>query len=117
MISEPTQQHGGGGGSRTPPGLRQVRTRETWEELGEVTGKGRRVAAPNASPHLYRHGGDWWLALQGPRVVGQRGRKEIPPFLPHRSYLLGISLLGVNRPNWAGLTSSVVKYVKAHEGR
>ena len=31
--------------------------------------------------------------------------------------MLGISLLGVNRPIWAGLTSSVVKYVKAQEGR
>ena len=31
--------------------------------------------------------------------------------------LLGILLLGVNRPIWAGLTSSVVKYVKAREGR
>ena len=31
--------------------------------------------------------------------------------------MLGILLLGVNRPIWAGLTSSVVKYVKAHEGR
>ena len=31
--------------------------------------------------------------------------------------VLGISLLGVNRPIWAGLTSSVVKYVKAQEGR
>ena len=31
--------------------------------------------------------------------------------------MLGILLLGVNRPIWAGLTSSVVKYVKAQEGR
>ena len=31
--------------------------------------------------------------------------------------MLGISLLGVNRPIWAWLTSSVVKYVKAQEGR
>src|SRR3990170_6943762 len=85
MRSEPTRWRGGSGGSGTPAGLRQALTGETWEELGEVTGKGRRVAAANASPHLYRHGGGWWLALQGPRVIGQRGRKEIPPFLPHRS--------------------------------
>ena len=31
--------------------------------------------------------------------------------------MLGILLLGVNRPIWAGLTSSVVKYVKAQEDR
>ena len=31
--------------------------------------------------------------------------------------VLGILLLGVNRPIWAGLTSSVVKYVKAQEDR
>ena len=31
--------------------------------------------------------------------------------------MLGISLLGVNRPIWAGLTSSIVKYVKAQEDR
>ena len=31
--------------------------------------------------------------------------------------MLGILLLGVNRPIGAGLTSSVVKYVKAQEGR
>ena len=31
--------------------------------------------------------------------------------------MLGILLLGVNRPIWAGLTSSVVKHVKAHEDR
>ena len=31
--------------------------------------------------------------------------------------MLGISLLGINRPIWAGLTSSVVNYVKAQEGR
>ena len=31
--------------------------------------------------------------------------------------MLGISLLGVNRPIWAGLTSSVFKYVKAQEDR
>ena len=31
--------------------------------------------------------------------------------------MLGISLLGVNRPIWAGLTSSVVKYVRAQEDR
>ena len=31
--------------------------------------------------------------------------------------MLGILLLGVNRPIWAGLTSSVVNYVKAQEGR
>src|SRR3954468_10980178 len=31
--------------------------------------------------------------------------------------MLGILLLGVNRPRQAGLTSSVVEYVKAHEGR
>ena len=32
-------------------------------------------------------------------------------------YVLGISLLGVNRPIWAGLTSSVVKHVKAQEDK
>ena len=85
MISGPTRWYGGGGGSGIPAGLHLARTGETWEELGEVTGKGQRVAAPNASPPLYRRGGGWWLALQGPRVVVQRGRKEIPPFLPHRS--------------------------------
>ena len=31
--------------------------------------------------------------------------------------MLGILLLGVNRPIWAGLTSSVVNYVKAQEDR
>ena len=31
--------------------------------------------------------------------------------------MLGILLLGVNWPIWAGLTSSVVKYVKAQEDR
>ena len=31
--------------------------------------------------------------------------------------MLGILLLGVNRPIWAGLASSVVKHVKAHEDR
>ena len=31
--------------------------------------------------------------------------------------MLGILLLGINRPIWAGLTSSVVNYVKAQEGR
>ena len=31
--------------------------------------------------------------------------------------MLGILLLGVNRPIWAGLTLSVVKYVKAQEDR
>ena len=31
--------------------------------------------------------------------------------------MLGILLLGVNRPIWAGLTSSAVKYVKAQEDR
>ena len=31
--------------------------------------------------------------------------------------MLGILLLGVNRPIWAGLTSSVVKYVKTQEDR
>ena len=31
--------------------------------------------------------------------------------------MLGILLLGVNRPIWVGLASSVVKYVKAQEVR
>ena len=31
--------------------------------------------------------------------------------------MLGILLLGVNRPSWARLTSSVVKYVKTQEDR
>ena len=31
--------------------------------------------------------------------------------------MLGISLLGINRLIWAGLTSSVVNYVKSQEGR
>ena len=79
MRSEPTRRRGGGGGSETPTGLRQARTYETWEELGEVMGKGRRVDAPNASPPLYRSGGGWLLALQSPRAVDQMWRKEIPP--------------------------------------
>jgi hypothetical protein len=58
---------------------------ERWEELGATEGKVGGVAAPNASPPLNRHGGGWWLVLQGPRIVGQRGSKEIPPFLFHRS--------------------------------
>ena len=31
--------------------------------------------------------------------------------------MLGILLLGINRPIWAGLTSLVVKYVKAQKDR
>ena len=31
--------------------------------------------------------------------------------------MLGILLLGVNRPIWAGLTTSVLKYVKAQKDR
>ena len=54
MRSGPTRRYGGGGGSGIPAGLRQARTGETWEELGEVKGKGQRGAAPNASPLLYR---------------------------------------------------------------
>ena len=34
-----------------------------------------------------------------------------------KGVVLGILLLGVNRPIWAGLTSSIVKHVKAHEDR
>ena len=39
------------------------------------------------------------------------------PFKSIWGLMLGILLLGVNRPIWAGLTSSVVKYVKAQEDR
>ena len=70
---------------------------ERWEELGATEGKGGGVAAPNTSPPLYRRGEGWWLALQAPRVVGQGGRKEIPPFLPHRSLspFFGILILSL----------------------
>ena len=39
------------------------------------------------------------------------------PFKSIWGLMLGILLLGVNRPIWAGLTSSLVKYVKAQEDR
>ena len=39
------------------------------------------------------------------------------PFKSIWGLMLGILLLGVNRPIWAGLTSSVVKYGKAQEDR
>ena len=39
------------------------------------------------------------------------------PFKSIWGLMLGILLLGVNQPIWAGLTSSVVKYVKAQEDR
>ena len=39
------------------------------------------------------------------------------PFKSIWGRMLGILLLGVNRPIWAGLTSSVVKYVEAQEDR
>ena len=39
------------------------------------------------------------------------------PFKSIWGLMLWILLLGVNRPIWAGLTSSVVKYVKAQEDR
>ena len=39
------------------------------------------------------------------------------PFKSIWGLMLGILLLGVNRPIWTGLTSSVLKYVKAQEDR
>ena len=39
------------------------------------------------------------------------------PFKSIWGLMLGILLLGVNLPIWAGLTSSVVKYVKAQEDK
>ena len=39
------------------------------------------------------------------------------PFKSIWGLMLGILLLGVNRPIWAGLTSLVVKYVKAQKDR
>ena len=39
------------------------------------------------------------------------------PFKSIWGLMLGILLLGVNWPIWAGLTSSVVNYVKAQEGK
>ena len=39
------------------------------------------------------------------------------PFKSICGLMLGILLLGVNRSIWVGLTSSVVKYVKAQEDR
>ena len=53
MRSEPKRWYGGGGGNETLAGLRQARTGETWEELGEAMGKGEGVAAPMRLPHLY----------------------------------------------------------------
>ena len=50
MRSGPTRRYGGGGGSGIPAGLRQARTGETWEELGEAMGKGEQVAAPMHHP-------------------------------------------------------------------
>ena len=44
-------------------------------------------------------------------------RIDMNPFKSIWGLMLGILLLGVNRPIWAGLTSSVVNYVKAQEGR
>ena len=53
MRSGPAQRRGGGGGSGISAGLRQARTGETWEELGEAMGKGEGVAAPMHLPFLY----------------------------------------------------------------
>ena len=52
MGSWPARRRGGGG-SGTAAGLRQARTGETWEELGEAMGKGEGVAAPMRLPPLY----------------------------------------------------------------
>ena len=71
---------------------------ERCEELGATGGKGGGVAAPNASPPLYRHGGGWWLALQAPRVVGQGGEEGNPSFpFPTDRYppFLGILILSL----------------------
>ena len=55
------------------------------------------------------------ILLLGVNRPGQARLARAPP--RRLRPLLRISLLGVNRPIWAGLTSSVVNYVETQEGR
>ena len=79
MGSEPARRRGGGGGSGTPAGLRQALPEEE-EDMGGEAAKGGSVAAPCASPPLYRRGRGWWLALQAPRVYWPREEEGNPSF-------------------------------------